>query len=209
MAGFYGWRVVGAAFVLAFFGWGLGFYGPPVYLHAVREARGFSLSVVSAAVTVHFLRRRACRRQHADALPPVRTAGRDQSRGDRARRRRVRLGRRRHAVAACSPRRFGQRRRLGRDERRRRQRGGLAVVCARATGGARHRLQRRELCRVDPLAAMGDGHSVCGFSGWLPRSSAWRRSSSRGGSRAATFRVRRPRCRSRRMATRPARLRPR
>lgn len=55
MARFYGWKVVGAAFVLAFFGWGLGFYGPPVYLHAVREARGFPLSVVSAAITVHFL----------------------------------------------------------------------------------------------------------------------------------------------------------
>ncbi|MEA2872802.1 MAG: hypothetical protein QOH67_2778 [Hyphomicrobiales bacterium] len=55
MGRFYGWRVVGAAFVLAFFGWGLGFYGPPVYLHAVREARGFSLAVVSTAVTVHYL----------------------------------------------------------------------------------------------------------------------------------------------------------
>jgi hypothetical protein len=52
---FYGWRVVGAAFVLAFFGWGLGFYGPPIYLHAVRETRGFSLAVVSSAVTVHYL----------------------------------------------------------------------------------------------------------------------------------------------------------
>ena len=30
--GFYGWRVVWAAFVVAVFGWGLGFYGPPVYL---------------------------------------------------------------------------------------------------------------------------------------------------------------------------------
>ena len=55
MAKFYGWQIVGAAFVLAFFGWGLGFYGPPVYLHAVREARGFSLAVVSTAVTVHYL----------------------------------------------------------------------------------------------------------------------------------------------------------
>ena len=55
MAKFYGWRIVGAAFALAFFGWGLGFYGPPVYLHAVREARGFSLGVVSTAVTVHYL----------------------------------------------------------------------------------------------------------------------------------------------------------
>ena len=53
--GFYGWRVVVAAFVLAVFGWGLGFYGPPVYLHAVREARGWSLALVSTAVTVHFL----------------------------------------------------------------------------------------------------------------------------------------------------------
>lgn len=52
---FYGWRVVGAAFVLAVFGWGMGFYGPPVYLHAVREARGWSLAIVSGAVTVHFL----------------------------------------------------------------------------------------------------------------------------------------------------------
>lgn len=55
MAKFYGWRIVGAAFVLAFFGWGLGFYGPPVYLHAVGESRGFSLAIVSTAVTVHYL----------------------------------------------------------------------------------------------------------------------------------------------------------
>lgn len=52
---FYGWRVVSAAFVLAVFGWGIGFYGPPVYLHAVREARGWPLALVSTAVTVHFL----------------------------------------------------------------------------------------------------------------------------------------------------------
>src|SRR5262245_44048555 len=52
---FYGWRVVGAAFVLAAFGWGLGFYGPPVYLQTVREVRGWSLSLVSTAVTVHYL----------------------------------------------------------------------------------------------------------------------------------------------------------
>lgn len=52
---FFGWRVVAAVFVLATFGWGLGFYGPPVYLHAVREARGWSVTIVSAAVTAHFL----------------------------------------------------------------------------------------------------------------------------------------------------------
>jgi len=52
---FHGWRIVGAAFVLAVFGWGLGFYGPPIYLQTVRDSRGWSLPLVSAAVTVHFL----------------------------------------------------------------------------------------------------------------------------------------------------------
>jgi MFS family permease len=52
---FYGWRVVAGAFVLAVFGWGMGFYGPPVYLHAVLEARGWPLFLVSSAVTLHFL----------------------------------------------------------------------------------------------------------------------------------------------------------
>ena len=51
----FGWRVVAGAFVLATFGWGLGFYGPPVYLHTVQEGRGWSVVLVSTAVTVHFL----------------------------------------------------------------------------------------------------------------------------------------------------------
>lgn len=52
---FFGRRVVAAAFVLAVFGWGLGFYGPPVYLQSVREARNWSVVLVSSAVTLHFL----------------------------------------------------------------------------------------------------------------------------------------------------------
>jgi hypothetical protein len=51
---FLGWRVVAGAFVLAVFGWGLGFYGPPVYLHAVSAARGWPVALVSAAVTTHY-----------------------------------------------------------------------------------------------------------------------------------------------------------
>jgi hypothetical protein len=54
-ASFFGWRVVAGTFVLAVFGWGIGFYGPPVYLHAVQEARHWSVALVSSAVTVHFL----------------------------------------------------------------------------------------------------------------------------------------------------------
>jgi MFS family permease len=52
---FFGWRVAWAAFAVAVFGWGMGFYGPPVFLHAIRDARGWSVSLVSAAVTCHFL----------------------------------------------------------------------------------------------------------------------------------------------------------
>lgn len=54
-ARFYGWRVVNGAFILAAFGWGVGFYGPPVFLSAVREASGWSVALISSAITVHFL----------------------------------------------------------------------------------------------------------------------------------------------------------
>lgn len=52
---FFGWRVVWATFVLALLGSGVGFYGPPVYLHAVIGRTGWPLTLVSTAVTVHFL----------------------------------------------------------------------------------------------------------------------------------------------------------
>jgi uncharacterized membrane protein len=52
---FFGWTVVAGAFLLAVSGWGLGFYGPPVFLHAIRETRGWSLSLISVAVTIHYL----------------------------------------------------------------------------------------------------------------------------------------------------------
>ncbi|MFO1327160.1 MAG: MFS transporter [Rubrivivax sp.] len=40
---------------MAMLGWGTGFYGPPVFLHAVVQRTGWPLAWVSAAVTVHFL----------------------------------------------------------------------------------------------------------------------------------------------------------
>lgn len=52
---FYGWRVAQAGFVLAFFGWGLGFYAPPVFLGVIRETRGWSIALISSAITLHFL----------------------------------------------------------------------------------------------------------------------------------------------------------
>jgi len=52
---FFGWCVVVATFLLAIFGWGVGFYGPPVFLYAVVARTGWPVALVSAAVTVHFL----------------------------------------------------------------------------------------------------------------------------------------------------------
>lgn len=39
---FFGWRVAWAAFIVAIFGWGVEFYGPPVFLHAVIEQSDWS-----------------------------------------------------------------------------------------------------------------------------------------------------------------------
>ena len=52
---FFGWKVLYATFILAVFGWGVGFYGPPVFLHAVVQRTGWSVGLVSGAVTLHFL----------------------------------------------------------------------------------------------------------------------------------------------------------
>jgi len=52
---FFGPRVVRATFVMALFGWGVGFYGPSIFLHAVVQRTGWSLALVSSAVTVHYL----------------------------------------------------------------------------------------------------------------------------------------------------------
>lgn len=50
-----GWRVVRVAFVVAVFGWGVGFYGPAVYLSALHQARGWSMSTIALAITAHYL----------------------------------------------------------------------------------------------------------------------------------------------------------
>ncbi|MGO4854002.1 MFS transporter [Phaeovulum sp. W22_SRMD_FR3] len=52
---FFGWHVVAATFLLAVFGWGVGFYGPPVFFYAVVSRTGWPVALVSAAVTLHFL----------------------------------------------------------------------------------------------------------------------------------------------------------
>ena len=52
---FFGWHVVTAAFLLALWGWGLGFYGPSIYLVVLADAHGWSTSTVSIAITVYYV----------------------------------------------------------------------------------------------------------------------------------------------------------
>jgi MFS family permease len=37
------------------FGWGVGFYGPSVFLNVLHESRGWPVSLISGAITCHFL----------------------------------------------------------------------------------------------------------------------------------------------------------
>src|SRR5712671_978292 len=52
---FFGWKVAWVAFLVAVFAWGIGFYGPSVFLQTLHATRGWSVSTISAAITVHFL----------------------------------------------------------------------------------------------------------------------------------------------------------
>jgi predicted MFS family arabinose efflux permease len=52
---FFGWKVVAAAFLVAVYAWGLGFYGPSIYVNQLVRERGWPISLVSGAVTFHFL----------------------------------------------------------------------------------------------------------------------------------------------------------
>jgi MFS family permease len=50
-----GWRVVAVCFLLATFGWGLGFYGQSVYLAELHRLHGWPASLISSATTLFYL----------------------------------------------------------------------------------------------------------------------------------------------------------
>jgi MFS family permease len=52
---FYGWWIVAACFVTASIAWSLGLFGASVYLHAVSEARGWPIGLISTAITCFYL----------------------------------------------------------------------------------------------------------------------------------------------------------
>ncbi len=51
---FFGWYVVAGCFLMAICSWGLGFYGPGVYLAHLTGARGWPVASVSFAITFYF-----------------------------------------------------------------------------------------------------------------------------------------------------------
>jgi MFS family permease len=52
---FFGWSVAWSAFTIAVFAWGIGFYGPSVFLQSLHESQGWPISQISMAITAHFL----------------------------------------------------------------------------------------------------------------------------------------------------------
>jgi predicted MFS family arabinose efflux permease len=52
---YHGWWVVFCAFVVALYGWGLGFYGLSLYLVALHKTHGWSPATISSAITFYYV----------------------------------------------------------------------------------------------------------------------------------------------------------
>jgi predicted MFS family arabinose efflux permease len=50
-----GWRIVVVCFLVATFGWGLGFYGQSVYIAELHRLRGWPASLISSGTTLFYL----------------------------------------------------------------------------------------------------------------------------------------------------------
>jgi MFS family permease len=50
-----GWRIVAVCFLVATFGWGLGFYGQSVYLAEIKRAQGWPASLIAGGTTFFYL----------------------------------------------------------------------------------------------------------------------------------------------------------
>ena len=51
---FYGWRVVKATLAIAFVAWSFALYGSSVYIHALSQARGWTIGSLSTGLTIAF-----------------------------------------------------------------------------------------------------------------------------------------------------------
>jgi MFS family permease len=52
---FFGWKVVATAFTVATCTFGVGYYGPSIFLNVLHQERGWPVYIISAAITAHVL----------------------------------------------------------------------------------------------------------------------------------------------------------
>jgi MFS family permease len=52
---YYGWKIVIVCFLIALFSFGIGFYGPGIYLVSLQARHGWSTSLISSAITAYYL----------------------------------------------------------------------------------------------------------------------------------------------------------
>ncbi len=52
---FYGWKIVIVCFLIAFFSFGIGFYGLGIYLVSLQALHGWSTSLIASAITAYYL----------------------------------------------------------------------------------------------------------------------------------------------------------
>jgi MFS family permease len=52
---YHGWLVVAAAFFIALFGFGLGFYGPGIYLVVLKARHGWPIAELSSIITTYYV----------------------------------------------------------------------------------------------------------------------------------------------------------
>jgi MFS family permease len=52
---FYGWKIVIVCFLIAVFSFGIGFYGPGIYIVSLQARHGWSTSLISSAITAYYL----------------------------------------------------------------------------------------------------------------------------------------------------------
>ena len=159
---FFGWRVVGAAFVLAVLGWGISFYAPPVYLQAIQENRGWPVALISTAVDYTFRHWCGRRGQSANILYAFRRSGGDEGGCNLLSRWHPRLVQCHRTLATLCLHTL-QRRGLGGDGRRSSQRYRLSVVCAHPPRCTIHGIHGASIGGVVFSPLWVAGISVLGF----------------------------------------------
>src|SRR4029078_6047827 len=65
---YHGWWVVVCTFVVALYGWGIGFYGLSLYLVALHKAHGWSPATISSAITFYYVTRAFLLMQVGDVI---------------------------------------------------------------------------------------------------------------------------------------------